>query len=121
MRVILHPIAEIIVEVDMIDFKVVAMVEILVEVLIGVAVEKDMKEIGVSGDVIVVRGEAIVEIDVITVGKDLIVEKGLVVDVVLVDGPVAQVETVKGLIVETVTIAVINVVIHLTELDFALM
>ena len=46
------------------------------------AVEKDMKEIGVSGDVIVVRGEVIVEVYVITVGKDLIVEKGLVVGVV---------------------------------------
>ena len=67
----------------MINFKVAAIIEILVEVLIGVIVEKGLKEIGMSGDMIVVRGEVIVGIHVTTVGKCLIVAKGLVVDIAL--------------------------------------
>ena len=59
----------------MINFKVAVIVEILREVLIGVIVEKGLKEIEVSGDIIVVRGEVIVGIDFITVGKYLIVAK----------------------------------------------
>ena len=68
----------------MINFKVAAIIEILVEVLIGVIVEKGLKEIGMSGDMIVVRGEVIVGIHVTTVGKYLIIERfKLVVEVAL--------------------------------------